>query len=247
MYRGTNKKIIHSIIIITIIFVIAFVAGMFILRYQVEGETNMPFKLTKISIIQSVEGLEREDKQDIWNFDVNENNDIYIYIEKNEGYGKTEIIDKVSIDHVVVDKSNETGEVKLYKPSENEKRMFINEVENEMQEITYQGKLESNLKKQEISNQGGIIAFRYAINQISQYNSNTNEEIDHSKLLQLSNVKEEDIQTKITFNIIITLTTGRKYQANVEINIPTEEIIEKGTNGIEITDLNDVIFKRIEN
>lgn len=247
MYRNTNKKIVHLILIITTIFIIVFIVGMFLLKYQVEGETNMPFKLTKISIIQSVEGNENSETKDMWNFKVNENNDIYIYIEKNSGYGKTEIIDTVKIDNIKINKENSVGETKIYKPTEDEKRMFINSAENEITEITYNGELESNIKEQKISNQGGIVAFRYSINNLSQYVSNSNSEIDHSKLLQLTNIKEEDIQATITFNITITLTTQRQYQAEVSIDIPAKEIIENGTNGIEITDFSNVVFKRIEN
>ena len=247
MYRNTNKKIVHLILIITTIFIIVFIVGMFLLKYQVEGETNMPFKLTKISIIQSVEGNEIEGTEDIWNFNVNENNDIYVYIEKNSGYGKTEIIDTVKIDNIKINKQNTNGETKIYKPTEDEKRMFINSPENEIKEIIYNGELESDIKEQKISNQGGIIAFRYSINNLSKYVSNSNSEIDHSKLLQLSNINEEDIQSTITFDITITLTTKRQYKAEININIPAEEVIEKGTNGIEITEFDDVVFKRIEN
>lgn len=247
MYRNTNKKIVHLILIIITIFIIVFIVGMFLLKYQVEGETNMPFKLTKISIVQSVEGNEVEDTEDMWNFNVNENNDIYIYIEKNSGYGKTEIIDTVKIDNIKITKTSNKGENKIYKPTEDEKRMFINSSENEITEITYNGDLESNIKEQKISNQGGIVAFRYSICNLSQYISNSNNEIDHSKLLQLTNIKEEDIQAKITFNITITLTSKRQYQAEVSVDIPAKEIIESGTNGIEITDFSNVIFKRIEN
>ena len=35
--------------------------------------------------------------------------------------------------------------------------MFINSQENEINEITYTGELESNIKEEKISNQGGII------------------------------------------------------------------------------------------
>ena len=247
MYRNTNKKIVHLILIITTIFIIVFIVGMFLLKYQVEGETNMPFKLTKISIIQSVEGNENSETKDMWNFNVNENNDIYIYIEKNSGYGKTEIIDTVKINNIKIDKENNSGEIALYKPANDEKRMFINSTENEITEITYKGDLESNIKEQKISNQGGIVAFRYSINNISQYISNSNNEIDHSKLLQLTHVKEEDLKTTIKFDITITLTSKREYQAEVSIDIPTKEIIENGTHGIEITEFDDIIFKRIEN
>ena len=153
----------------------------------------------------------------------------------------------MTINNIKIEKTNNVGETKLYKPVEDEKKMFINLPENEISEITYFGELQSNIKKLKISNQGGVIAFRYGINNISKFISNSAEEINHSQLLQLSNVKEEDIKTKIIFDVTIKLITNRKYQSTVNVEIPTNEIITKGTNGIEITELNDVVFKRIEN
>ena len=99
MYRETGRKIFHTIVIVIIIFVILCVAGILILRYQVEGETNMPFSISKISIIQSVEGNELTEGEEKWKFNVNQNNDIYVYIEKNSSYGKTEVIDSVEINN----------------------------------------------------------------------------------------------------------------------------------------------------
>lgn len=247
MYKNVKQRIFHSMIITIIIIAILCVGGMLILRYQVEGESNMPFKISKISIIESVEGTESQEAEQKWSFNVDENNDIYIYIEKNSTYGKTEIIESVEIKNISVNKTNEKGIVKFYKPVIDEKRMFINQEENEITDITYNGELESNIKEEKISNQGGIVAFRYAINNISQYSSQDAEEIDHSQLLKLTNITQEDLQTTLTFDIIINLSSGKKYQAPISIEIPTDEIIEKGTVGIDETDLNNIIFKRIEN
>ena len=247
MYRSLSKKIFHIIIITIIIFVILCIAGIFVLRYQVEGESNMPFYIKKISLIESVEGIETEGSTEKWNFNVNQNNDIYVYIEKNDQYNKTEIIESVKIDNIKINKENNTGKVKIYKPVIDEKRMFINKVENEVNEIIYNGDLESNVKEQKISNQGGKVAFRYAINNVSQYISENDSEIDHSKLLKLTNIKPEDLQTKISFDITIKLKSGKIYQTTIELDIPSQDIIEEGTKGIEITDLNNIIFKRIEN
>lgn len=247
MYRNLKQKAFHIAITLIIVFIILCIGGILILRYQVEGETNMPFKITKISIIQSVEGMENEEAGKKWSFNVNENNDIYVYLEKNSSYGKTEIIDSIEIKNISVNKTKDLGEIKYYKPVINEKRMFVNLPENEISEITYKGELQSNIKEQKISNQGGIVAFRYAINNISQYTSESDEQIDHSQLLKLTNIQKEDLETKLTFDIIINLNSGKKYQAPISIDIPTDEIIEKGTVGIDITDLENIVFKRIEN
>lgn len=247
MFRNLNKKIFHIIMIVVIIFVILCVAGILILRYQVEGESNMPFKITKISVVESVEGMENQGNGEKWNLTVNQNNDIYIYIEKNSSYGKTEIIEEVEINNIIINKQNQIGELKLYKPVIDEKRMFVNTAENEISNITYKGELESNIKEQKISNQGGIVAFRYAINNLAQYISESDEQIDHSQLLKLTNIKQEDLQTNLSFDILIKLTSGKKYQATVNLDVPTDEIIEKGTVGKEITELDNIVFKRIEN
>ena len=248
MYNSsTKKRLIKVIIFIIIIVSVLCAVGLYVLRYEVEGESNLPFKITKIIIAQSVDGTEAENHPERWNLSVSENNDIYIYLEKNSKYDKTEIIQSVQVNNMIINKNNTKGEAKLYKPVEDEKTMFKNLAENEINEITYTGDLESNIKQQKISNQGGIISFRYGINNIANYISNENEEVDYSKLLQLTNVTEEDIKTTISFDIIINLTTGRKYQTSLQLDIPTKEVIENGTNGIEITDFNDLVFKRLEN
>ena len=247
MYRDLKQKAFHVAIIIIIISVILCVGGMLILKYEVEGESNMPFKITKISIIESVEGLENESAGEKWSFRVNENNDIYIYIEKNFSYGKTEIIDSVEVKNIKANRQKELGELKFYKPVMDEKKMFVNQTENEITDIIYTGELESNIKEQKISNQGGIVAFRYGINNISKYVSENDELINHSQLIKLTNITQEDLQTQLTFDIIINLKSGKKYQAPISVDIPTDEIIEKGTVGIDITDLKNIIFKRIEN
>lgn len=247
MYRNINKKILHVIATIIMVAIVAFIIGMLFLRYQVEGETNMPFKISKISIIESVEGIENKDAQEKWSFNVNENNDIYIYIEKNDNYGKTEIIDRVEIGNITISRQSELGEIKFYKPTKEEKRMFNNLEENEFTELTYNGDLTSNIKEQKISNQGGIVAFRYAINDIAQYSSEEDEQIDHSHLLKLTNIKNEDIATTLRFDMEIYLKSGKKYQSTIEQEILPEDVIENGTASSENTKLDDIIFKRVEN
>lgn len=245
--KSTKKKIIHVIILIIVFFVVLSAIGLYILRYQVRGESNLPFNITKIIIAQSVDGTENLNQPERWNLLVSENNDIYIYLEKNSKYNKTEIIESIDINNIAINKNNTKGEAKFYKPVVDENTMFKNLEENEITQISYIGDLESNIKEQKISNQGGIVAFRYGINNISNYISNESEEIDYSKLLQLTNIMEDDIKTTLTFDIIINLTTGKKYQSNIQLEVPAKDVIEKGTNGIEITDLSNLVFKRIDN
>lgn len=245
--RFTKTKMFHLCMVIVIIAVILFAVGIIALRYAVEGETNMPFELSKITVISSSEGKDKVVEASKWAFDINQNNDIYLYIEKNDNSNKQEIIKEIEINNINVEKNTEKGEIKIYKPTTAEEAtIFSNKEENEIQSIIYTGDLQSDLKQQKVSNQGGIIAFRYGLNNVSEYLSQE-EEINHSELLKKSNVTEEDLKAKLIFDIIIRLESGKEYKASIPLDVPVEGIVEKGTTSIEKTDLSDVVFKRIKN
>ena len=78
--RFTKTKMFHLCMVIVIIAVILFAVGIIALRYAVEGETNMPFELSKITVISSSEGKDKVVEASKWAFDINQNNDIYLYI-----------------------------------------------------------------------------------------------------------------------------------------------------------------------
>ena len=88
------------------------------------------------------------------------------------------------------------------------------------------------------------MAFRYANNNIAEYISN-DEEINHSNLLKKLEFKQEDLQAKLTFDIIIMVESRKEYQATISLDVPIENVIENGTTSIEITDLDNIVFKRI--
>ena len=47
----TNTKMFHIIMIIIIVTVILCAFGIIIIQYQVEGEKDMPFNITKVTLI----------------------------------------------------------------------------------------------------------------------------------------------------------------------------------------------------
>ena len=239
-----NKKAFHISMIIVIIVVILFIVGILVLRYYVEGETNLPFELTKITVISNAEGID-EQSENKWDFTINQNNDIYLYIEKNENYGKTEVIDNITLTNFRIEKNSEIGEQKIYKPDSNAENVtFQNIQENEVQEIIYTGDLETDIKASKISNQGGLIVLRFANNNIGRYQSNEEEEINHNELLKKIGINEDDLKTKITFDLAINLKSGKTFFSTVSLELPVEGIVENGVTSREITDLDDIIFKR---
>lgn len=246
-WRGiTNKKSFHIVMLIIIITVLICTVGIIILKYHEEGETNMPFTLSKISIISSCEGIDKEAIDSKWAFDVYQSNDIYLYIDKNSNYGKTEIIKNICVDNIQIE-AKEKDKIKIYKPdSEEEKVIFKNREANIVDKLEYAGDVESNLKDLKISNQGGLIAFRCSYDNLAEFKSN-DEQILHTELLKKANIKLDDIKMKLTFDLTIKLEGKKDYKTTISLDLPNENVIEEGVASTEKTDLESFIFKRVQN
>ena len=240
------KKVIHICIIITILVAIGFTGVIVVLRYDEKGETNMPFDITKITIVSTTDAKDVEDGENIWNLNICQNNDIYIDIEKNENYKKKSIINKVIINNVKIVKEPKNGEISFYRPSNNKLSTFENIEQYEQKEFEYQGEKTSNIQEMQISNQGGRLAFRCANNNLGTYKSNDEEELDYNKLLDKINMKNDDLEAKISFNIEIVLINKITFKSTIELDIPVGDIVKDGKTSQEITDM-DIVFKRTEN
>ena len=151
-----NKKYFNIVIMIVIVAIILFVFGIITLRYHVEGETNMPFQLSKISIVSSSQGIDKGVTDTRWAFDVCQTNDIFLYIDKNDAYGKTEIIKSITVDDIQIE-AKQKDNIKIYKPDEQEEKLiFKNKEENIAENIEYAGSTESNMKQLKICGMYGI-------------------------------------------------------------------------------------------
>lgn len=241
-------KILNICIICIIIIAIIFTAVMLILNYDEKGETNMPFKVSKISIVSTVNGQDVENSEAKWDINVIQNNDVYIYIEKNDEYKKQETIKSVMLENITIAEKPEIGEIKIYKPISNDTVLFENKDENVVNRLEYKGAKSTDAKKLQISNQGGVLIFRCANNNIGTYTSNDDAEINYNNLISKLNISENSLISKIKFNITITLNSGKVFRADdVEIQIPNDGIANNGTVGHEYTNLQSIVFKRIEN
>lgn len=242
-----SKKVFHISILIFIVAIILFALGIIVLQYNIEGETNMPFVLNKIAIISSVEGTDKEAGENRWAFDISQNNDINLYIEKNKNYDKQEAIKSILIDNIEIQRNSEKGKINFYRPNTTESGVYFKNVEeNLVQTIEYKGAMKTDLKKLEISNQGGLIMFRVANDKVAEYFSNE-DEINHNELLKKANITVEDLKSKVSMDITIKIESGKEYKANIVLDLPVEGVIENGTSSQEITDTSNIIFKRIKN
>ena len=90
MDKDRIQKLKFIIAIFIIVLVVAFVIFR-IIKYQTEGEKNMPFNLSKIIVVSTAqkEDISQENEQNnIWNFNIIQTNDVYISIERNKNNTK---------------------------------------------------------------------------------------------------------------------------------------------------------------
>ena len=161
-YESRIKKLILKGAYFVIIVLIIAVIALLVLKYEVEGEQNMPFKLSSIIVISNAEGYqEKENKDYQWDAQIYQNNDIYLNIEKNKNYHETEIIKSITIDHIQINQNPQIGKIELYRPSSDGTNPFLYGEEYKISEkVEYMGDVQSDIKNLKISNQGNTLVFR---------------------------------------------------------------------------------------
>lgn len=242
MLNSNKKKIFERITVISVITIITVVVLLLMLKYEVEGETNMTFELTKIIVVSSAEGV--ESTEDRLNLSLVQINDIYLQIEKNENVKKENSIKSVIIEKFYINEASKIGKGKFYRPSPNAREIFEFNDEYITNKIEYIGKEQSNIKELEIGNQGGIIGIRYSLDELGQYN--IQEQVNHDgTLLNNLNIDINELYSKISFDIIIELNSGVKYKSNIVLDVPAGNILEEGICRQEQTNLEKIVFKRI--
>lgn len=215
------------------------------IKYEVEGDKNMPFDLSKIVIVSTAEGIESEGKNK-WNFNIYQNNDIYFYIDKNEQYqGRDTHIEKIRIENIQITEKPKVGEIKAYMPNSTDGRLYSYEdtyiIEDKLE---YKGASKSNPQTLEIGNQGGSALMRLSNVNLGSYSSNQDKEIIHDgTLLKKLKLVQEDISFAVSFDFIIEVS-NHQYRAKINLQLPYGDIEQEGTSSMEKTDMSDVIFKR---
>lgn len=225
------KNFIKKYIAIFVIAVIAITVISIIVKYNVEGETNPPFQISKIMVISTLGANEKENSYSKWNLELEQINDIYIDIAKNKNYSKEEIIDKVIINDLKIEKAPTKGEINIYRLN-NENGIFNNEEEYKIEnELIYTGEETKDLENMQIANQGGLIQLRYVNDKIGEYISNEETEIKYDgTLLKKAGIANEEIKFTISFDISIELKSERKYKTNIELEMPIGNLVRRRNN-----------------
>lgn len=240
-----GKKIVHICVILGIIVLILIIVGIIMLRYQVEGETNLPFELSKMIVVSTAESNEIEAVADTkWNFSVNQYNDIYLEIQKNDEYTKNINIKNITFENFVIEKNSGAENIKLYRAN-SEGKVVEDEAHLVGSSLTYKGEKETNLDELKISNQGSIILLRSVNQNVCEVRSNDEEIIHDGTLLAKGNANSEDLNYKLSFDVVIETSRDIKYKGTISIELPTGDVQTQGKTQLEKTDFSDVIFKRM--
>lgn len=240
----SRKRTIHAFVLIFILIMIILIASLLMFKYHVEGETNLPFELKKINVISTAESSITQDKKNMWHAGILQKNDVFFVIEKNSKYKKDEAIKKVSLENFQVTKTNEDMVVEIYKPTTSVSTYNYSE-EYKIQKLEYVGGQSTNTETLQINNQGGLIGFSIASDNLGEYIFSENEKVpSDGRLLEKAGVKAEDMKFKITFDLIIEIESNHKFKSNIILDLPTGNILQDGVGTLEDTQLENVVFKR---
>ena len=240
-----NKLILKSAYVVIIVLIIAVIA-LLILKYEVEGEKNMPFKLSSIIIVSNAEGYQEEQNLEYkWDVEVYQINDIYLNIEKNKNYKETEVIKSIVIDNIQVNKIPQVGKIEIYRPSSDSFQTYSYKEEYRIEGKTeFIGDTSSDIKNLRISNQGNTIMFRILNKTGKKYKSNEEEFKHDGKLLEKVGINYEEMKSEIYFDLKIILESGISFKATVKLQLPVGDILKEGSSSLEITDMKNIVFKR---
>ena len=216
-----------------------------IIKYDVEGEKRLPFSISKILLVSTVDGHVVDDPANIWNIGVTQVNDIFMYIDKTIEGDTT--IKEIKFENFDINKAPQKGKLKLLRPTGELSNLYTHSEQDYLNEsITYTGGVIDDMKSLEIANNGGILGFRFSIEDLGSYVSNETQEIIYDgRLLSNLGIGIEEIKFNVSFDIIITTSNNVSYKGTIKLDMPVDTVIEEGSSSIEITDFSDVVFKRI--
>jgi len=243
----SKKRIIHACVVIFIVVLLIIISFLFMLKYNVEGEKNLPFNIKSINIISTAESDIKQDETEQWHAGILQKNDVFIVIGKNENYKKVDTIKEVRLENFKIEQSNENAVINIYRPKSNKYDFTYIDEYNINETIKYEGALETNVEVLQINNQGGKIGFCITQKNLGEYNFSINEKVpSDGKLLAKAGLKNEDIEFKVYFDLIIETGNGNKFKTNIVLELPTGNILEEGVSTKEDSQLENLIFKRIK-
>ena len=82
MENEVKKRIIKKYIFISFLLIAISVSILLMIKYNVEGEKNLPLELDKVIIKSSINAKSNQ-SENLWDLNLEQDNDIYIYFKKS--------------------------------------------------------------------------------------------------------------------------------------------------------------------
>ncbi len=248
-----NKKVQRIKFIIAIIVVILAALFVFIriYNYNKSGEKDMPFTVSEIIVVSTARKYEPENIEPIensgaiWNFDIVQNNDMYIGITNNSK--NDEKIKNVSIENIQIIESPKKGSIKTYMPNSLDgARYTYTDNFQVLNSLTYRGAEENSYKNLQINRNGGKLSISFVNKDLGKFSSGEDTEITYDgRMLTKMCLTDEDLKFKVAFDLVIELEDGKKYSGRIQTDINCDGLVENGTSQEDIKDFSNVIFKRV--
>ena len=89
-----------------------------------------------------------------------------------------------------------------------------------------------------------MIGFRVSLEDLGNYTSNESVTYNGSLLSKIG-ISNEDMKFSISFDLTITLDNDVSFIGTYNIDLPCGDIINENEPHLELTDFNDIVFKRI--
>ena len=240
-----RKNLVKRCLFLVVLAVIFLFVILIMARYEEEGEKVIPFDIAKMLIVSSVNGVQNTESEHVWDIDVSQVNDIYVYIERNKNEDET--IKEIVFENFKTypeDMSN----IRIYRPTGELEKLYLYSTEDYKEKsIAFLGTVKDDMKNLEIANIGGMCGFRLSNENLGKFVSDeeTEEIIYDGRLLEKIGISNENVKLKLAFDIIIEIEDGIKYKGTIVIDMPGENLIQEGKSTIEINNFENVIFKRI--
>ena len=245
MELKSKKKVLKKYAFIAFLVIAIIISILLMVKYNVEGEKNLPLTLKEIDIISTIYA-QSTNGENILESSVEQDNDIYIMCQKNEKIDSK--VESIKIENLKVEKTSELGTIKILKPTSNEKlNYFKNSTEDfRGKTLEYFAGISDDMERQEFYQDGGTIAFRISNQELGTYIL-TEDGIEYNEnLLEQLGTSSEEIKLKVTFDIILVVSDNEQYKGTVNLELPIESFGKKGEVKGRITDFKDVIFKKVK-
>ena len=99
MDKEKQKSIIKKYVFIFFLVIAIAISIILMIVYNEQGEINMPYKLDKIIIKSAIDAKSNESDK-LWDLDIAQNNDIYMYIGKNATTKKEDNIKSIKVENI---------------------------------------------------------------------------------------------------------------------------------------------------